>query len=207
MHAADRSSSTERRIVAAPRSRRARAPRPARPASPARSGRRRRRSSRARRDRAVRMSDSWMTHAAMRPPRRSASQLAAILDARRRLDAGRHIDAVRLHLRDRLARRFGVQSAREDDRAAARDRRPRTVQSIVRPVPPRRIGSCASSSTRHARRQRPTVAAARTRRHRHGLDRPVVAPRGKAAGDLVAVQLHGAERHERPRRRSRASTG
>ncbi len=119
----------------------------ARRASRARTGRRRRRSSRARRGLAVRMMDSWKTHAA-RDRREKRLQLSRDPYAGRRLDAGRHIDHVRPDLRDRVPHVRRVQPARQNDRAGEpRSTPPSSSRSSVpcRPAERDRVRRAAPS--------------------------------------------------------------
>ena len=81
-------------------------------------------------------------------------QALMIFDAGRAFHARGDVDAERPHADDRGGDVVGRQAAREQNlRAAPRDRAA-AVQSMVRPVPPRATGSCASSSNRTRARQR-----------------------------------------------------
>ena len=101
----------------------------------------------------------------------------------------------RMAARRRWPRRRCRESTRPPGRCAgATPPMPRAVQSIVRPVPPRRTGSCASSriivGAGHC-----VARQGRRTSHRHRFQHRPAEPR-RVAGDLVAVQLHHAEPDE-----------
>ena len=106
-------------------------------------------------------------------------QAPVIFDARRALDAGRHVDAERPHARDRLGDVVRRQPAGQHDPALAPRSRPPPSSRSSCPVPPRRTGSWTSSSS--VTRAGPRARRVRRRRRDSALiDRPRRAPRANA---------------------------
>ena len=173
----------KRRVLRAPRSRPPAAPRPARPASRARTCRRSHRNSRARSDRAGRIvSQSCNASKSVRKPVWDPSRRA-------RLDARRHIDAIRPH-RSHSELDVGRRSsppARIVRRIAAISRA--ASQLTVLPVPPNRAGSCASTSSTTSGSKSSIVADAVVLHADRFDNGPAAAGHVRAAGNIPALRV------------------
>ena len=204
----------EGRVVRAPRGTRARAPRSGRPASRARSARRTRRSSRARRDRGGRTSScSCVCSHGGHERRQSVGDPSRRASARRPTTRRRRTGAPREWPSATLS---GVSPpARITGRVAATGAAATSPRSC--PVPPRRTGSCASTSTApragHRRgsacrpsRRATRLAAGASRAGSAGtvavqlrhLDAGVACPRHVVRG---RIDEHADRGHERRQRR------